>query len=218
MATEKNEFEGKKVSENIYLCPDGKYRWVYELSMLKNPIILITVWKVLGVSCLICLLLVGIPILITDGPEGLAGIGKGFAMAAAILIPLSVIAYLILTKTYGWKYMVLFEMDDKSVRHIQMKQQFKKAEAFGWLTAMAGLAAGSLSAAGAGLLTATRDTQTSDFASVRKVRVNRPMHTIHVNQLLSRNQVYADGKDFDFVLEYILARVPGSAGGTGKSQ
>ena len=47
MATGNEILEGKKVSENIYLCPDGVYRWIYEFPMAKNPTILITVWKVL---------------------------------------------------------------------------------------------------------------------------------------------------------------------------
>ena len=41
---------GEKVTENIRLCPDGKYRWIYEFSMLKNPAVLRTVFKVLGIS------------------------------------------------------------------------------------------------------------------------------------------------------------------------
>lgn len=34
----------------VKLYPDGKYRWVYEVPMLKNPTILIDVFKVLGIS------------------------------------------------------------------------------------------------------------------------------------------------------------------------
>ena len=39
--------------KNIILGEDGKYRWVYELPMLKNPVILMTVWRVLLISGLI---------------------------------------------------------------------------------------------------------------------------------------------------------------------
>ena len=34
----------------VTFYPDGKYRWVYEVPMLKNPSILIDVYKVLGIS------------------------------------------------------------------------------------------------------------------------------------------------------------------------
>lgn len=207
MESEKREFEGKKVTENIWLCPDGVYRWVYEYPMLKNPTILFTVWKVLLVSCLICILLVGVPLMFTEGPAALAGIGKGFGAAALVLVPLSILAYVILAATYGWKYVVLFEMDEEKVRHIQMEKQVKKAQAMGWLTAMAGLAAGSLSAAGAGLLASSKSTSTSSFSHVKSVKPDRARHVIRVNETLEHNQVYADDGDFDFVLQYILEHV-----------
>ena len=50
----------RKVSENIRLCPDGKYRWVYEVEMLKNPTILFTVFKVLLLSFGIVLAFLGV--------------------------------------------------------------------------------------------------------------------------------------------------------------
>lgn len=200
---------GEKVTENIYLCPDGVYRWVYEFPMLKNPTILFTVWKVLLVSCAICLVLVGVPILFTEGLGGLLGLPKGIGAGALVLIALSIPAYVILAAMYGWKYVVLFEMDDEKVRHIQMEKQFGKAEALGWLTVMAGLASGNLTAVGSGMLSATKNTSTSYFADVKQVKANRAMHVIRVNQLLNRNQIYAEDADFDFVLQYIQERVKG---------
>mgnify|MGYP007070339844 CR=1 FL=1 len=44
------QLTGQKVTENIYLCTDGRYRWVYEYQMLKNPTVLITVLKVFLLS------------------------------------------------------------------------------------------------------------------------------------------------------------------------
>ncbi|MBQ6295074.1 MAG: hypothetical protein IJK80_04360 [Firmicutes bacterium] len=216
MASGSERLEGKKVSENVYLCPDGIYRWVYEFPMVKNPTILITVWKVLLVSCAICLVLVGVPLLFTDGPESLLGLGKGFGAALLVLLPLSILGYLLVAAAYGGKYMVLFEMDETKVKHIQMEKQVKKAQAMGWLTAMAGLAAGNLSAAGSGLLASSKSVSTSVFADVKQVKADRAMHVIRVNQLLEHNQVYANGADFDFVLNYILDRVPEAAGGRKK--
>ena len=209
MESEKKEFDGRKVTENIWLCPDGVYRWVYEYPMLKNPTIRFTVWKVRLLSCAICIVLVGVPLMFTEGPGALLGLGKSLGGAALILLPLSILGYAILAASYGWKYMVLFEMDDEEVRHIQMKKQVKKAEAMGWLTAMAGLTAGNLTAAGSGLLAASKSRSTSVFAHVKKVKPNKAMHVIRINETLEHNQVYADGEDFDFVLQYILERVPG---------
>ena len=48
----------------ITLCPDGKYCWVYELKLLKNPAILCVIWKIivgafLGVWLFVMLLSLG---------------------------------------------------------------------------------------------------------------------------------------------------------------
>ena len=88
---------------------------------------------------------------------------KVFILLALVFAVISVLAYLIVAANYGWKYMVLFEMNEDEVRHIQMESQFKKAQALGWLTAMA---AGSYSVMGAGLLAAARDRSVSVFGSV----------------------------------------------------
>ena len=48
----------KNISNNrIILYPDGKYRWVYELNMLKNYSILFDVWKVFGITLIIIVIL-----------------------------------------------------------------------------------------------------------------------------------------------------------------
>ena len=40
----------EKEMNRVTLYPDGKYRWVYEVSMMRNPSILIDIFKVLGIS------------------------------------------------------------------------------------------------------------------------------------------------------------------------
>ena len=201
----------QQVTESIYLCPDGMYRWTYEYDMVRNPVILLTVWKVMGMAFVVVF---GLIILM-----GLVE-GNGFALPAwddckyavmcyAILFgPVVVIAYAVVAQSYGWRYMVLFEMNDDGVKFIQMKSQFKKAQAMGWLAVMAGLASGNLSTAGAGMLAASRDSMYSEFAKVRAVISKRRFHTIKVNGRLQHNQVYAEDADYDFVLNYIEQHTP----------
>ena len=193
---------GTRVTENVYFCPDGKYRWNYEFNMLTNPAILITTLKVMALSFGIVALLI---IIFSGGISGWTDPDdlKIIVILILVLAVISVLAYLIVAAMYGWKYQVLFEMDEAGVNHIQMKSQFKKAEAMGWLVALAGAAAGRPTVAGAGMLSATRSSMYTKFSAVRKVKENRGRHTIYVNELLSRNQVYAEDADFDFVLNYI---------------
>jgi hypothetical protein len=202
---------GRRISENIYLCSDGKYRWVYEFPMLKNPTIIITVWKVLGLSF-------GIVAAITFLISAFSGDLKYFRFDLSdlkyllifilVFLALSVIAYLTVASVYGWRYMVLFEMDENGVSHIQMKKQFEKAKALGWLMSMAGSSTGSPSLMGAGISTAIKYRSVSDFKIVKSVKGSRGRNTIYVNQLLEKNQVYVSDEDYDFVYGFIVEHCP----------
>lgn len=199
------------MSENIKKCDDGTYRWVYEFDMLKNPIILLTVLKIF------LIVLVGIWVvfgLFRIGNDGFVGAfvaqTQELLIPAAILLGLSIAAYIILACIYGWKYCVLFEMNETGIRHIQMEKQYKKAQAIGWLTAMAGATAGKPGMAGTGLLAATKNEQATEFGKVNRMRVFRAFHTIKLDALLNHNQIYAEPEDYEFVLDYISKRIPKS--------
>ena len=202
---------GEKITENIWLCPDGKYRWIYEFSMLKNPVILMTILKIFGAMVIIQILL-SFLLALFDGDA--ADWVRDYLLTPQILIVpgilfgLSLIGYFIVAAMYGWKYVVLFEMNEEGVEHIQMPKQFEKAQALGWLIALAGMAAGSPGTAGAGILSASKSRSSSSFANVRKVIGLRHFHTIKVNELLEKNQVYAAKEDYDFVWSFITARCP----------
>ncbi len=209
MGKENQTPQSEQITENIWLCPDGVYRWSYEFDMLRNPTILITVFKVLGISCGAVFLFTFFVDLFSGSIQSwgdLRGPGLLFLVMAAILLVLGVLSYLIVAAIFGWKYMVLFEMTDQYVKHIQMPKQVQKAEALGWLTTFVGIMAKQPVTAGAGLLAASKNTSTSVFENVAVVKVRRRRHAIHVNQLLDKNQVYAEDVDFDFVEKFILDR------------
>ena len=179
--------------------------------MLKNPFILLTVLKIF------LIVLVGIWVvfgLFRIGNDGFVGAfalqTKELLIPAAILFGLSIVAYIILACIYGWKYCVLFEMNETGIRHIHMDKQYKKAQAIGWLTAMAGAAAGKPGAAGTGLLAATKNEQATEFRIVKRMRSFRAFHTIKLDGLLNHNQIYTQPEDYDFVLDYISKRIPKS--------
>ena len=97
-------------------------------------------------------------------------------------------------------------MDEDGVELRQMKKEFQKSQAIGWLTAAVGLATGNIGQVGTGILASTRNSSSSVFQHVRKVKSVRRRHVIYVNQLLGHNQVYAEAADFVFVEKYILDR------------
>lgn len=200
-----NQYRGREVQ----LCDDGKYRWVYEMNMLTNPVIFMTVLKIFFFILLGIWLVIGIfGDLIHGDVEGFLNFGKVMLIMLAIMAGLTFLGILVLSMIYGGKYVVLFEMDDKEVSHIQLPRQYTKAQVVGMITAMVGFAAKSASTTGAGLLAASKSSSTSTFKNVRRVIPRRSFNLIKVNQLFNKNQIYVPKEDFDFVYDYIKSRCP----------
>ena len=187
-----------EADSRVTLYPDGKYRWVYEVPMLKNPSILFDVYKVLGISFGIVWLLNVVLIGCENGYdlESLWGITSGFLILMLVFLVIGYIAYVIVAWYYGWKYVVLFTMDEKEVVHQQMPRQVKKAKVLGALTTLVGAAAGKPGMMGTGVLAASRSTSTSELANVARLKPCRRLHLIKVNQLLNKNRVFVPDEDF----------------------
>ena len=202
----KQTFENKSYQgKEVRLCSDGKYRWVYEMNLLKNPTIFFTVLKVMMISVGIVWLfglIIGLGDMSLDYFlfwTKLSGIMLG------IFVVLTIIGVLITAAILG-KYVVLFEMDEKEVVHIQMPRQVKKAEVIGFITVLVGAMAKNPTTMGVGLLAASKSRSSSEFANVRRVKAYRKRNLIKVNQLFNKNQVYVADEDFDFVYNFIKSR------------
>lgn len=195
--------------KNIVKSKDGTYRWYYEFNMLKNPMVIRTVFKIffyilIGLAAFLFLLNV------IDGHlkvKYLIELAKAIGITAIILFGLSIISYFILACIYGFKYCVLFEMNDEGIRHIQMEKQFKKAEALAWAEAIAGIACGKLGMTGSALLAGTRNSLSTDFSKVKKMKAIKRHNTIKLDAPFSHNQIYVSDEDFDFVLNFIKERI-----------
>ena len=194
--------------EDIKLCSDGKYRWIYEFKMLKNPVILLTIWKMFLYILLGMWVVFGLFRLRYDSfPEAMKNQLLDLSLPAAILLVLSVVAYLILAGIYGWTYCVLFEMDNEGIRHVQMEKQVKKAEALSFITVMMGIAANNPTAIGAGILSSSKSESYSEFSKVKKVKYLPALNTIKLSSPFNHNQIYADGENYQFVKKYIEERL-----------
>ncbi|MBQ9216404.1 MAG: hypothetical protein IJ159_06605 [Prevotella sp.] len=198
------------VGNRVTLFPDGKYRWVYEVKMLTNPTILLDVYKVLGISFGIVWLFNVLIIGCEDGLdiESLWGLSSGFLILMGVFAVIGYVAYVIVAWTYGWKYVVLFTLDEKEVKHQQMPRQVKKAQLLGALTAMVGVATGKPGVAGTGLLAASRSSSTSILADVGRLIPCRRRNLIKVNQFLNKNRVFVPDEDFDFVYNFLCQHCP----------
>ena len=198
-------YRGKRVQ----LCSDGKYRWLYEVNMYTNPAIFLTVYKIFFWIIVIGFSFFALILRVIPGDwEGLVFAGKGMLIALGGFFVLTLLGYLVVALMYHGKYVVLFEMNDDQISHIQIAEQYEKAQKIGLITALVGIAAKRPSTVGAGMLSMGRQASTSTFANVRKVKPRRWMNLIKVNQLLNKNQVYVPDEDFDFVCDFIKTHCP----------
>jgi len=200
----------KDPGERVTLFPDGKFRWVFELNMLKNYSILFDLWKVFGITIGILVVFAFFMLLFSGNLDldSIKGLGIGILITAGIMFVLSIVGYFFYAATSGWKYVVLFIMDDQQVIHQQMPKQVKKAHAIGALTILAGLISGRPGTIGTALLAQSRTSMTSNYDSVKKLIPQRGMNLIKVNETLEKNRVYVCDEDFDFVYQYLCTHCP----------
>ena len=197
------------MDNRVRLFEDGKYRWVYEMSLFRNPTIFVLILKIfffifLGIFALMTIIGAG------DSDfwwDGFLGNLKIFGIIFGGMIVLTGISYLIYAAIMGGKYIVEFEMDEYGINHRQTEKQAKKARGIGAATAIIGAASGRPGTAGAGLM-ATRTEMYSEFDKVRKVKAYPRRGLLKVNGLLNHNQVYALPEDFEFVRGFILSHCP----------
>lgn len=194
-------------SKNIMMCPDGKYRWVYELDMYKSSAIIKEVWRAFLIAGLIVAAMLAVFSLIEGNSlaETVRFVGEVMAILFGIFLVLSILSYLIYAFMVNGKYCVLFEMDEQGINHKQHEKQVKKSQLIGAIATIAGAAAGRPGMAGTGILAAARTSMYIGFDDVKELEFLPKEHLIRVNETLNRNQVYAEEEDFAFVANYIKA-------------
>ena len=189
---------------------DGVYRWGYELNMATNPVILLMFVKFIVIFGLVLLALFtfldwGSYNFGDRMVENVRNVGLlVLFMIALSWVSLAIYQYVVL----GGRYRVIFEMDNKGVVHRQLTAQFAKSQKVSLAGFVIDLCAGKPGVAGTNLMAATKSSSYSAFSKVRSVKPNRWLHTIKVNELLEKNQVYVPSEDFDAVYRYILERCP----------
>ena len=140
----------EKVTSRVTLCPDGKYRWAYEVNLYRNPTILIDLVKAIAyifLAMYVFFFIIGVfdgNIRIRSWEDlwtNLWGEAVMFFLMALFLIAIAVISYYIGARGSGGVYTAQFEMDEKGVLHAQMAKEVKKQQVVNEIAAIAGIAA-----------------------------------------------------------------------------
>lgn len=182
---------------------------------MRDPTILITLFKVVilsvGISIALMLIINLFISLFTWGfdPESFFSVAFGFVVVLPFVLLLSLIGYVIYAAKSGWKYCVMFEMDENGITHTQFDRSLELAELLKRIAVTAASIGILTQSVSAGLL--IRTSMRTEFYQVTKMKANKSRKIIYLNARLYHNQIYAGAADFDSVQNYINERLPAEA-------
>ena len=194
-----------EITTRVKLFPDGKYRWNYELNLVKNLSVFIDLIKVFGFILLGMWLITEFVQIIKGDFEwdGFLVNTKMFFWMSVFMFFLCLISYLIVIRINKRYYHLMFVMDEDGVTHCQRAETAKKGQRI----AAAAVIMDTDNAAAA--VAALQTMWKSRFPKVRHVKTVRRRQLIKVNEILTHNRIYVeDPEDYEFVLRYITEHCP----------
>ena len=202
----------KLIKSEIVECRGGVRRWLYSLNLLKNPTVMLMIWKVFGI--LFAVIWVIVVLLRLKQPEflwsGFLTMTRDFVLVLAIVFFFAALAYYIYALLLGGKLYVLMEMDEEGVRHTQVPKHYKKEQILGSIAHIDADAEQPVPAA-VGIMATAKTSMYCEFAKIKMVEIEPKRDRIKITQALGKNQLFAAPQDFEYVTQYVLARIPETA-------
>ncbi len=189
---------------------DGVYRWLYEYKMFTNPAMLFMIWRMflwaIGIGWLI---LIPFGLIFFAGWDSLFAVLFGFAVTVLVAaVTLGTIGYLIYAIYMGGRLFILFEMNEEGITMTLAPKTFERQKALMWLSIASGLTVSQAPNVFLDAALVNKKSQSSSFEHTTRVLVKKWYNCLHLRQLLGYNLIYTNKEDFDFVWEYIKARIP----------
>ena len=191
-------------SKNVVLCLDGKYRWVYEVNLFKDPWVLWTILKIFG-GIIVAGAVISF-IVELFGDHNYMFILQMVGIMCGIFLVLSILGYLLYAAIMGGNYCVLYTMDDKGILSEQQPKQAKKAEIIADLLVLAGALSGNMTTVGIGMTSARKTSMHTSFAGTKKLKGVARKGLIKMDALFSHDRTYCEPEDFNFVWNYVKSR------------
>lgn len=192
--------------ERVQQCGDGKYRWIYKMSTLKNPTMMIRMGKILGVTLLVVYIIAQLASLIGEGEKPFLQTAEMLVPAILIILAVYIVSYLLWVLLCGGTYVCAFEMDDAGILHAQGQNKTEKQKLIEQMTVLLGAVSPVIGVLGSGLTAAVNSSWKSNFFAVTSLKAKRRYNAIYLNESGCKNIIYVDGRDFDFVWNFIKAR------------
>lgn len=212
----------------VTLYEDGVYRWCYEMDMWKNRYMIRLIFKII-------IPLLGIPLLFIAAmtlknahylmQQGIARENLMFYMhddmitlyvVGGILVGILLLAeliYAVCALVMHGRWRICFEMNDSAVALVRNPGTMEALNTLGAVAGIVGVLAGKPGEAlrVGGTLAVANNTGTSRFESIRRVKRIRKYDLLDLREWFGMNQVYVPAEDYDYVRDFILARIPEKA-------
>ncbi len=189
---------------------DGRYRWQYDMDMVRNKSIVWIVFKILGI-CMAGLWMLMTFLFAKDGgffPHMFLIMTLIFIGVTAAFFALTYLIYVIMAKIKGGTYVLRYEMDGDGVSIVQSRRTTERNKAMGTAVVAGALATGKLAGAGpAAAMMLSEEIAHTYFANVRRVIEMRKYDLIEIHEVVGANQIYAAPEIYDQVLAFIRAHV-----------
>lgn len=194
-----------EITSRVKLFSDGKYRWTYELNLVKNLTVFIDFIKVFG-FILWGMWLIDMLVIIIKGDfewDRFLIDTKMFFWMSVFVFFMCLVSYLLVIRINKRYYHLMFIMDEEGVTHYERGDTAKN----GQLVAATAVIMDSDNAPAA--MAALQTMWKSRFQKVRRVKTVRRRQLIKVNELLTKNRIYVENpEDYEFVLDFIIKHCP----------
>lgn len=194
----------------VTLSKDGVYRWAYDLDLLKDRKILYFIFRLLGYIFLaeaVIVIAANFGAVIRDVSELWHAL-RVFVLLWLFMDLLAVIAYFIYAKMIGGHYRMIFEMDERGLKHTQLPENKEGADMLMDLEMLIASGSPDPFLALSGMLAKNHVSLYTSFARVKKIRTDRRDGFIQLNAPLSKNMLWVCPEDYPMVEAFIRERVP----------
>ena len=198
-------------SHHVKRGDDGVYRWYYDMDMYKNKSMLHALLKY-NLFIFLGVVVFGDIFLAVMGKEGhyIAGITTVGALLCAGMSILYVIGFYIAAAIKDGNYRIHFAMGEDQVEIVWSEKLQNAMDIGAKSMAVMGTAMGSRRLRGRSR-PSLNEVSHAPFSTVTRLRAYPKWDMIELSMIGGKFQLYALGKDFDFVKSYILERLPEKA-------
>lgn len=184
---------------------DGKYRWLYELTLLNNPKRLFLFWRIGFV--LVALLALYLGLTSRSVEDGFFAILlRTFGIGLLIMTGVLVILMLILKKLGIGNKLMLYQMDDDGLQLFKLQKHVSKYDMQKSLAILTGQMKGDPAAPASAVLSEVKSHDKIAYHAVSTVSYRRFWRQIRVKSGMRAYDVFASKAQAEFVLNTIFTK------------